>query len=394
MTSFPLQNRVMRLLVLLLTAVGLLGWLGARPAAPARLLDQLAAISCTNVVSAAPETLVPVGNILSPSEWPRPQQRFTPDPLPTPAPFSLAWRMGVSVPDGNPFFFDWKAPRPGWYLNWSTNDYAQEDSLADLGMEFTPMVRLRAEGLHPDVYTIYRLAQEKPGRTWLIGNEPDVRWQGDAPPDEYACLYHQAYQTIKLADPSAQVANGGISQITPLRLRYLDAVWASYRAQFGTQMPVDIWNMHLFILREEEGNWGVGVPPGFDGATDGVPWDVEDHDKLALVEEQVRRMRGWMAAHGQRDKMLYITEYGILIPAEFGFTPSRVVQFMVGSFDLLTELRDPETGYPADDNRLAQRWVWFSTRDRLYPVGDLFAADGTPLPPMRAMTGYIRAHSD
>jgi len=121
---------------------------------------------------------------------------------------------------------------------------------------------------------------------------------------------------------------------------------------------------------------------------------VEDHDDLALLEGQVRAMREWMTARGQRDKMLYITEFGILMPTEIGFPPSRVVKFMVGSFDLLTELRDPDTGYRADDNRLAQRWVWFSTRDPLYPTADLFAVEGTPLPPMRAMTGYIRAHTE
>jgi len=382
-----------RTLIFVLIVAVLLGWLSARPADPERILNQLASISCPNTVSVVPETLVPPGNILSPEEWPRPQQLFAATPLPTPTPFSLAWRMGVSVPDGNPFFFDWKPPRPGLYLNWSADDRAAGGSLADLGMEFMPMVRLNAEGLDPDVRTLYRLAQDRPGRTWLIGNEPDVRWQGDASPDEYACLYFQAYHTIKLADPTAQVANGGISQITPLRLRYLEAVWASYREQFGASIPVDIWNMHAFVLREEEGNWGVGIPPGFDGATDGLLWDVEDHDNLTLVEEQIRRMRAWMATHGQRDKALYITEYGILIPIEFGFTPSRVVKFMVGSFDLFTRSRDPEIGDPADDNRLVQRWVWFSTRDRLYPTGDLFTAHGAPLPPMRAMTGYLRAHS-
>jgi hypothetical protein len=261
-------------------------------------------------------------------------------------------------------------------------------------MEFTPMVRLRPEGLVPDILTLYAQARQNPGRIWFIGNEPDVRWQDDAPPDEYACYYRQAHQVIKLADPTAQVAIGGISQVTPLRLRYLDAVWTSYQAQFGAPMPVDIWNIHAFVLREEEGNWGVGIPPGFDGATDGTLWDVEDHDDLALVEGQVRAMREWMVAHGQRDKALYITEYGVLMPAEYGFPPSRVVDFMIAFFDLFTELRDPELGFPADDNRLVQRWVWFSTRDRLYPAGDLFTADGTPLPPMRAMTGYIRAHSE
>ena len=388
-----MQKFLSRVLIFLLIGATLVGWLGARPATPDRLLNQLAALPCGNTVSETPETLVPPSNVVAPEDWPQPQQTIPLDPAPTPPAFSLAWRMGVSIPSADPFAFDWQIPRPGWYLNWSTEERASRP-LADLGMEFTPMVRLRPEGLVPDILTLYAQARQNPGRIWFIGNEPDVRWQDDAPPDEYACYYRQAHQVIKLADPTAQVAIGGISQVTPLRLRYLDAVWASYQAQFGAPMPVDIWNIHAFVLREEEGDWGVGIPPGFDGATDGTLWDVEDHDDLALVEGQVRAMREWMVAHGQRDKALYITEYGVLMPAEYGFPPSRVVDFMIAFFDLFTELRDPELGYPADDNRLVQRWVWFSTRDRLYPAGDLFTADGTPLPPMRAMTGYIRAHSE
>ena len=113
----------------------------------------------------------------------------------------------------------------------------------------------------------------------------------------------------------------------------------------------------------------------------------------AVLEEQVRRMRGWMAARGERDKPLYITEYGILMPAEAGFTPSRVINFMIDSFDLLDSLADENLGYPQDENRLVQRWVWFSTRYHLYPSGDLFNTEGTPLPPLRALSGYIRAHT-
>lgn len=42
---------------------------------------------------------------------------------------------------------------------------------------------------------------------------------------------------------------GNISQITPLRLRYLDAVRTAYRLQFGVEMPVDVWDMHRDTAR-------------------------------------------------------------------------------------------------------------------------------------------------
>ncbi len=315
-----------------------------------------------------------------------------PDVLPLAAPYSLRWRTGAAVAHGNPFSYDWPTPRPGWYLNWNAQPLAAAYSPAQLGMEFTPMVRLTPDGLKPSLAAIAAIATARPGSVWLIGNEPDVRWQDDATPEEYACTYHHTYETIKAADPTAQVAIGGVSQITPLRLAYLDRVLASYAAQFARPMPVDVWNMHAFVLREEADNWGVGTPPGFEDVEHGVLWEIAQHDNLILVENQVRLMRRWMAHQGERDKPLYITEYGILMPAEYGFDPYRVIEFMVGSFDLFTRLRDAETGYPADDNRLVQRWNWFSTRDHLYPSGDLFDSNGAPLPLMRAMSGYIRAH--
>ncbi|MEZ4609793.1 MAG: hypothetical protein R2838_06020 [Caldilineaceae bacterium] len=40
----------------------------------------------------------------------------------------------------------------------------------------------------------------------------------------------------------------------------------------------------------------MGIPPGFEYVTRGVLWDIEDHDNLELVENQIRLMRSWMAA--------------------------------------------------------------------------------------------------
>jgi hypothetical protein len=326
------------------------------------------------------------------------------EPQPLPSPYSLRWRIGIGVADGNPLYFAWPEHRPGWYLNWRvgyTTSLEEEglpqvfrmDAPDVLGMEFVPMVRIRRDRLAPPARDLRIRAAQYPGRIWLIGNEPDVRWQDNVEAEKYAELYHEAYVAIKSVDPSAQVAIGGLSQITPLRLEYLNRIWETYQEQYGVEMPVDVWNMHAFVLREEADNWGVGIPPGFDVAH-GMLWEIAEHDSLVLLENQVRLMRRWMHDHGQRDKPLYITEYGILMPAEYGFPQARVSQFLVDSFDLLLRLRDNELGYPADDNRLVQRWAWFSTRDHLYPTGDLFDAGGNPLPVMRSINGYIRAHRE
>lgn len=332
-------------------------------------------------------------------------------PPPLAEPYTLRWRTGVGVPDGkSPLLYDWTEPRPGWYLNWSIGftetvwitdtEHVQlafhvpQDEAA--GMEFAPMVHTLDGGLQPPPDVIAAAAAQRPGQTWLIGNEPDVRWQDNTLPEAYAESYHLAYQTIKAADPTAKVAIGGLSQITPLRLAWLDRAWAHYANRYGEEMPVDVWNMHAFVLQEQAGGWGVDLPPGVDTDDDagvsGMKWDIEDHDDLALVEEQVRRMRGWMKEHGQQDKPLWVTEYGILMPASYGFDEERVRAFLLASNDLFANLRDPELGYEKDDNRLVQRWVWFSAGYDLYPTGDLFARDGSPTGLMHALSAYLQEY--
>jgi hypothetical protein len=297
---------------------------------------------------------------------------------------SMRWRVGVGLPDQDPAYFNWPVPRPGWYLNWNVNlvwepifwGLWKRPVVAlpapSLGMEFMPMVRMQAGKLSPDSHTLRELAAGRPGLTWAIGNEPDVIWQDNTAPEIYAIAYHRAYTAIKAGDPTARVAIGGVSQITPLRLAYLDRVWNFYLEHYGEPMPVDVWNIHTFVLREDRRDWGVNIPPGFEIQHRGMLWEVADHDRLDLVEEQVWLMREWMAAHGQQDKPLWITEYGILMPEEYGFTANAVQEFLVGSFNLFDSLMDPALGYPADNNRLVQRWNWYSARDSRFAAGNLF----------------------
>jgi hypothetical protein len=226
----------------------------------------------------------------------------------------------------------------------------------------------------------------------MIGNEPDIAAQDLATPAQYVAAYHTAYHAIKGADPTARIIAGSLSQITPLRLRWLDEVWRLYRERYAEDMPVDVWGMHAFILPEAANGWGAGIPAGVAAApSEGMQWTVEQHDDLGLVAEQVRRMRGWLAEHGQQDKPLWITEYGILMPAEYGFPPERVAAFMTGSFDLFRTLCDPALGLASDGGRLVQRWVWFSSYADDYPTGNLFTAEGQPTLLMDALAGYLAA---
>ena len=328
-------------------------------------------------------------------------------PVPLPEPYTPRWRAGIGVSFFSPLSFDWPQSRPGWFLTWSINigenevgayESAQTVHMdpppgVELGMEFVPLVGMLRGNLHYSEQLLTELAALNPGRTWLIGNEPDVLWQSNSSPQEYAQAFHRAAVAIRGGDPSAQLAMGGLSQITPLRLAYLDQMWDAYLEEFGAPPQVDVWTMHAFVLREEAGSWGVGIPPGLGDIASGTLWEVDDHDDLRLIEGQIRSMRSWMAEHGQRQKPLWITEYGILMPAEFGFTTAVVRNFMLDSFDLFSTLRDPNLGYAADDDLLVQRWVWFSTYYEPYPTGNAFFADGKPTPLMEAYGAWLDAQA-
>jgi len=253
-----------------------------------------------------------------------------------------------------------------WYLDWQ----AHEEPLSSRGIEFAQMVRLSGASFEPDAAMLATITKANSGALWIVGNEPDVVWQDNATPQQYASAYQRVYAILKTADPSCQAAVGGVAMPSPLRLRYLHQILSSYEAQFGEPMSVDVWNVHAFILREERDSRGVGIPPGFEDAS-GALYDIDDHDDLEILRQLIVRFRRWMEEHGQRDKPLFVTEYGILMPGDYGFDHQRVRDFMFGSFALFLSEIDTDLGYPADDNRLVQRWVCFSLGYTVHPTGNL-----------------------
>lgn len=300
----------------------------------------------------------------------------------TPAPESFhedRWRFGVGLgtPLGPVDLYDVGRLGAGWYFDWTTN----LDPRRPADLEYVQLVWLSKNDYWPELAVIQTIARANPGSLWLIGNEPDVIWQGNVLPEEYARSYQSIYSALKEADPTCLVAIGGISQPTPLRFHYLDLVLEAYRGLFGVDMPVDVWNTHAFILREEKDSWGVDIPPGMS-ETSGMLFEIEDHDSLEIFQQQIVAFRQWMKEHGQQDKPLIVSEYGILMPEEFGFDHERVRDFMFASFDFFLSARDDRLGYAADDHRLVQRWCWFSLSDRKYPTGNLFDPDTRQITPL------------
>jgi hypothetical protein len=292
------------------------------------------------------------------------------------APRLCRFGFGV-VEDITPY--DVSGLRAGWYVNWLADLHPARPS----GMRYVPIIGFRGPNreIQPSLSGAALAANvaANPGSIWIVGNEPDRRdLQDDLLPAEYARLYHDTYYAIKALDPTAKIAAGSIVQPSPLRLQYLDLVLNAYQSAYHTAMPVDIWNIHNFILNEQgcDGCWGAGIPPGID-VSEGLVLSVDDNDNFSIFKGFIVAFRQWMAARGYRDRPLMISEYGVQMPWEETFPPARVNAYMNSTFWYLRTATDATIGDPADNNRLVQRWAWYSLND--YNMNGWLYSEGSNL---------------
>jgi hypothetical protein len=274
-------------------------------------------------------------------------------------PWSGNARFGFGVAKNPIEEYDVSPLGADWYLDFGF----RADPPPLLDMEYVQTIRLSESGYAPNQAAIEQFARNQPGALWLIGNEPDAPAQDCVTPQTYAQLYHDLYDIIKGADPTAKVAIGGVVQATPLRLLYLDMILTEYETLYSVKIPVDVWNVHGFILQEKKNSWGCQIPCGIYGVTEGMLYSIEDHDNMTIFSQQIQDLRVWMDAHGERNKPLIVSEYGILMPEELGFDEPRVEAFMLASFDYFLSTKVSWLGYPADENRLVQAWAWYSLDD-------------------------------
>lgn len=301
----------------------------------------------------------------------------------------LSYRLGFGVASG--LISDYpeiSSLKAGWYLDWNVRSRPARPN----AMEYVQVIRVHQKltcplysanahdrSLCPYVtpydYVIAPGYEEirtallaNPGTLWLIGNEMDRRdWpnggQDEMLPQTYAVAYHDLYDFIKSVDPTAKVAIGGVIQATPLRLEYLTKVWDTYQQRYGATMPVDVWNVHNFILQERLYYHGASIPPG-SSVVDGTVYPDSQHVDMSIFDGQIRAFREWMKARGQQEKPLIVSEYGVLYHhIEQTDTPEEVQAFMVQTFDYFLYTRNCNLGYHADDCRMVQRWAWFSLDD-------------------------------
>jgi hypothetical protein len=296
-------------------------------------------------------------------------------------------RLGFGVTKGIQFY-DVTPLKAGWYVNWGTSPVASHPG----GMDYAQLIRTSNSGYSPRGPQLADIVRRNPGSVWLIGNEPDSPYQDNTLPENYARVYHDAYLAIKSLDPFARIAAGGIVQATPLRLQWLDRAYAAYSTQYGHAMPVDLWHIHTFVLREvrpgygpqckpphaqESGSWGADIPPGLT-ANCGMWVEINELDRMDLLQEQVVRFRTWMRDRGYQNQPLFVSEYGILFNAELGYGYDRVRNYMLSTFDYFRTARDPSLGYALDDFRLVQRWSWYSLDDDNFVWGTTYGALANP----------------
>jgi hypothetical protein len=227
---------------------------------------------------------------------------------------------------------------------------------------------------------------EYPGAIWEIGNEPDTTYDQDSiTAAVYAQRFYNMAVYIRSHDANARILFGTIVQPTPIRIRYLTQAWNALVTLAGSvekaSALIDVWAIHAFILNEQPGEWGTGVPPGFendhaDAITISIPSQISQTYSINIFEANVQRMRNFMASIGERNKPLWITEYGSLFPSEnypgnnyYLVSQQDTAIFMINTFIYLLSATDSSIGLSSDGNHLVQKWYWWSLNDYLWDMG-------------------------
>ncbi len=279
------------------------------------------------------------------------------------------------------------------YLDWG----ASGNPDLPPGIEYIRVLRLRDDLYPQELAGLPALLAAHPGSLWVVGNEPDTTYGGqdDLLPEVYADRYYEMARIIRRSDRSARIAFGSIVQPTPIRIRYLERAWQRLVELAGSPAQasslVDIWSIHSFILNENPGHWGTGIPRGFetDWGDAVIITDFADTYSISIFQARLVDIRTWMAGIGERDKELWITEYGSLFPPVDppggpdyeNVSDELTTGFMLATFDFMLGAADDQTGLPADGNHLVQRWFWYSLNDHRYNFGGtLFDPDNGNLP--------------
>ena len=299
-------------------------------------------------------------------------------------------RFGITaLPKNSTYNADLKQLRIGAFIDWSGSPGRNLPN----DVTYLRVIGVRDPEL-PDVYDAAQAAASAaanaaahPGSYWQVGNEPDTQYcntdgscQDNVTAEQYADRYYAIATAIRAADPNARIGFGSIVQPTSIRLYYLNLAWERLKLRAGSAAAasalIDFWSIHNFVLNEVSGQWGTGLPKGYQPSW-GMPVHVtnfNDTHSSTIFSTRVRTMRQWMKDRGQQNKPLWITEYGSLFPPEtttnlVTVSQQQTADFMVATFNFMLNTRDANIGMPADGNRLVQRWFWYSLNEELTTYG-------------------------
>lgn len=289
------------------------------------------------------------------------------------APLNFDHPIGFGLASKADALFWAKQLNAQWYYDWSTKNIPVNKQL-----EYWQTIRVNQNGYSPSKENIIQITKHHKGYTWIIGNEPDNQHQDNTTPEKYAELYHELYYLIKKSDKKAKIAIGGVSQATPIRMAYLDEVLKTYEQLYHEKMPVDWWNVHGYVLREEKDAWGVGLPVGIT-SEEGILYDIEHHGAIDTFQNNIIGFRKWMKVNGYQETPLVVTEFGILFGDELGYSDEIIADYLSQTCTWLLTYRDQQLGYSVDDFRLVQKFAWFSLSDPNFPAANLANLDNKTL---------------
>ncbi len=275
--------------------------------------------------------------------------------------------VGISPFNGNANDYDVAAMHLGWYASWQVLANPPRPN----GIEFVQLIDTRGFiSTTFDWANLDRAISNNPGSTYLIGNEIEAGFQGAHTPQEYARIFNTFNTHIKGLDPTAKTAIGGVVMVSAARLRWLSDMLTSYQTQFSTTIPADVFTIHEQILGGDEINsWPVGIP-----APNSTDLQREYHswmcgagggpNDLAQFKNDVTLFRQWMKTKGLQNMPLWISEYGVLGGDEYGCTQRVIGVFVQQTMGWLNTAVSTTIGLPGDENRLVQRWLWYSMNDQ------------------------------
>jgi hypothetical protein len=289
----------------------------------------------------------------------------------------------------------------GYYLDWS-----HKRSPAVPGyIKYVNILSVSDHAYHSDLVSLQAHVENDRGAVWVVGNEPDNNTgsQDDIYPETYAERFFELATVIRRSDPTAKITFGTIIMPTTLRIMYLQRSWNRLVELAGSRASasalIDIWTPHGFLINEEAPSpanphpWGSGIPLGLaDEAHHQEVIDITQMINLEMFKTRMLRFRQFMKDNGEQNKPLWLTEWGTLAPSQnppgsayqYYTTPEiETAKYFTDTVNWMETATDPNLGLPADQNRLFQKWFWYSLNDPLYHFG------GTLVDPLTLKTTTV-----